>query len=432
MQALGRLRAKLGRSVRRISDLVPPTGRGSLVAGASAGVWAFGNHALDYVLFVVGLAGLVLVACASLFVGAAALVLSRRLRPQGVAARSLEAGSPLRTGFRARSLGAMPLLKLRWEWLWPEGVEVRPRLLRGWLNEEVVASRRCHVSSVRRRFTLFDVFGLARVAWEVDAAGEVMVLPNVGRLRNMPVIQSMAGGEGIPHPGGAPEGDRMDIRRYVPGDSVRNIMWKTYARTRQLNVRTPERAIARSRKTVAYLVSGRGDEPAAAAARVAIESGVLGRKWLFGADGAGSEPTDDPGRALVAIARSGSAESAALAGGGLGGFLDAVSSDGEVHCIVFAPARGGAWLETVLEAARRYPGSLSFVLGTDGVARSARPLLWRRLLLSAEPEAGTPAAELAGVLRRLSGAGSEALVVDRLSGRPYGHVHHKALAAIST
>jgi hypothetical protein len=412
---------------------VPPTFRGWLVAALSAAAaWFYGVAELDRVLFVAGLAGLALVLVSSLIVGLTGLYLWRRLKPQPGPTRNLEAGPPLRTGFRVPALGGLPLVQIRWEWLQPPGVEVRPRLQRGVLIEEVVASRRAQLPQVRRRLSVRDAFGLSRVAWDIAEPAPVTILPNVGRLRNMPVVQSMAGGEGVPHPSGAPEGDRMDIRRYVPGDSVRNIMWKVYARTRQLNVRTPERAIARARKTVAYLATGPGDEPAAAAARVAVETGVLGQKWLFGADGA-SEPTDSPERALLAIARSGSIDPASEAAEhGLKSFLEQAAADGPIHCIVFAPARPGAWLRGVLEALRRHPGSVSLVLGTDGVVRRTSRPLWQRMLWAEGSASGTPAVELAALLRKISVAGADALVVDRLSGRPYTHIHQRSLSALQS
>ena len=77
------------------------------------------------------------------------------------------------------------------------------------------------------------------------------------------------------HPSGQPEGDRMEIRPYAPGDSVKNIIWKVYARSRQLNVRLPEHSVFQSKKTLAFLLTSENDEAAAAVARVALQSGAL-------------------------------------------------------------------------------------------------------------------------------------------------------------
>lgn len=212
----------------------------------------------------------------------------------------------------------------------------------------------------------------------------------------------------------------MEIRRYVPGDSVRNIMWKSYAHTRQLNVRTPERSVDRARKIVGYLVAGPFDEPAAAAARVALESGALGDRWVFGADGT-QAAVDRLEPALQAIARSGSAPEGAT---GLRGFLRSVGVGGDVHCVVFAPGRPGPWTPEVLRVAREHPEVLTFVLGVDGLVRAppAQPL-WRRLLWSDEPAPGVPVDEVAELLRSLGGG----LVADRATGRTSGAERHRAL-----
>ena len=297
---------RAARLVRRISDVVPPTWRGALVAvvsGLALWLYAFGH--LDLVLYVVGITGIVLLAVAAATTGSVAVWLRRRLGAGGATVRRIEAGSPIRTGWSVPGLRWVPLVKVRWEWLAPAGVEVRSRPFENVLREEIVARRRGWAARLERRLTVEDAFGLTRVSWVHTDPSEVTVLPDRGQLRDLPVIRSTTAAEGLPHPSGAPEGDRMDIRRYAPGDSVRNILWKTYARTRQLNVRVPELSIERSQKTIAYLLTGPEDEAAAAAARVALESGALGDQWIFGADGTeGTAESLEP--ALLAIARSGS------------------------------------------------------------------------------------------------------------------------------
>lgn len=434
------------RLLRRIGDVVPPTWRGAILAAVSGlCLWLYAFGHLDLVLYVVGITGIALLAVASLVVGAAALWLRRRVpaapdgarleTPAGV--RRVEAEVPVRTGWAVPALTWLPLVKVRWEWLAPADVEVRARPVDKVLREEVVARRRGHAPQVRRRLTVEDVFGLTRVSWVDVQPSPVTVLPFRGQLKHMPVIQSMTGAEGLPYPTGAPEGDRMEIRRYTPGDSVRHILWKTYARTRQLNVRLPERTIERTRKTIAYLLAGPDDEAAAAAARVALEAGALGDEWTFGADGTDGS-TEDLETALEAIARSGSftagdpsANGNRRSGSGLGAFLREVGNQGEAHCIVFAPSCTGPWTADVLEAVRDYPGALSFVLGTDGVRRDTARPLWHRLLFAAEAPRGTRLEELGTLLRRLGTAGCPSLVVDRVTGRAFNQAQQQALGALA-
>jgi len=230
----------------------------------------------------------------------------------------------------------------------------------------------------------------------------------------------------------------MEIRRYQPGDSVRHILWKAFARTRQLNVRIPERSIEVAKKTVAYLLTGPGDEAAAAAARVALETGVFGIDWLFGADGT-DQPVDTLEPALDAIARSGSVRAAAGGAnghhgsadraGGLSAFLRNPRIEGEVHCIIFASGRGGAWIEQALAATRNFSGAVSFVLATDGLIREPLVPLWQRWLFVTEGKPETTTEELSLLLRTVAGAGYSALVVDRRSGKSFGPERQRALVA---
>ena len=195
--------------------------------------------------------------------------------------------------------------------------------------------------------------------------------------------------------------------------------------TGQLNVRTPERSIEHTRRTVAYLVAAPGDEPAAAAARVALERGDLGDQWLFGADG-GSEVYTELEPALRALAAS---VESRLEGAGLSAFLGRIHRAGNVSCVIFAPARAGAWIDHVLGAVRGFSGAVSFVLAVDGIDRDPPPT-WRRFLFSDPENRAVPVDEMTLVLRRLGGAGSVE-VLDRVSGRAYGEAHQRALRKAS-
>ncbi|MEM8931920.1 MAG: hypothetical protein AAGE94_12145, partial [Acidobacteriota bacterium] len=218
------------------------------------------------------------------------------------------------------------------------------------------------------------------------------------------------------------------------GDSPRHILWKVYARTRQLEVRVPERAIDRAQRTAAYLVTGPGDEAAAAVARTALERRLLGPSWIFAADGA-PEPAEDLDPAVLAIARSG-AHAASVerpSADGLRRFLDHPEVRAETHCVVFAAAHHGPWIDELLAVSGRFRGSTTFVLATDGVQDADQRPLWHRLLFAAEPisdldgrrvgaEAATSADELRRLLDHFAAAHRPCIVVDRSTGRRHGRL----------
>lgn len=422
--------------LRRILDLVPPTPRGvavGVVAALALGRWGYGD--LDLVVFVFALSGLVLLGLACLVTVLAAVYLARR-EPTRDERRldRLETGTPLATGFSLPALARVPLVKIDWRWTSPAGVETRTRLRRDAerkprLVEEVVARRRGEIAEVEREIEVADAFGLTRVAWRHRETRPLLVLPHVGRLNALDRVRSLASAEGLPHPSGAPEGDRMEIRPYVPGDSPRHILWKVYARTRQLEVRVPERAVDRSRRTAAYLLAGPDDEAAAAVARTALEKGLLGPSWIFAADGS-PEPVDELEPAIRAIARSGS-----FADAGAGTGLPAATADGlraflahpevrrETHCVVFAAARPGAWVDPVLAATRAFGGTFTFVLGLDGVSRRGPRPLWHRVLFAESDDEPTLSPEdLRRVTASFAAAHLPCLVVDRTTGRRHGRL----------
>jgi hypothetical protein len=236
-------------------------------------------------------------------------------------------------------------------------------------------------------------------------------------MRRLPVLTSLTGGEEIPHPMGLEDGDRVELRRYVPGDSARYIHWKVFGRTRKLMVRVPERALSRARRTVAYLVSGPDDEAAAAAARAAIEEGALGVDWQFGADGS-PEATDDVQEAVQKVLRS--VDYVGPSGRGLGRFLAEVDPRGPAALVVFAPPSEGSWVDEVRAASVNRVGRIRVVIAVDAVRDGSTGASWWDWLLEPRAETGTLRSELERVGRALSKLRCEVVIIDRVSGRVLG------------
>ncbi|MEO7327780.1 MAG: DUF58 domain-containing protein, partial [Minicystis sp.] len=286
MKRLGALARRLRTRARPVLDLFPLTPLGLLtLAGAALALAYYGLRRIDLLLLVVGVVGLALGALALIGVVLATVLLRLRLRaPAPAPALRLEGGLPARTGFSLPRLWWVPLVKIDWSWITPEArVRAVPEGLR--LHEEITPRRRALLEHLVRRVEVGDVFGLCRLAFRLGEARTLRFLPSKGALEQVRVIRSIAGGDDVYDPMGQADGERVDTRGYAQGDPIRLVLWKVFARSRQLVVRTPERAFSVSRKTIAYLVAGEGDEPAAGAARVAVESGALGATWVLGADG---------------------------------------------------------------------------------------------------------------------------------------------------
>lgn len=420
------------RAVARAADYFPMSLLGAVVFGAALlALYFLGVRAMDWVMLVVGAVAAALVLFDTLLVGATALFLLRQFgtgAPTGQA--WIEAGVEQPTSFSVPALGWWPLIAVRWEWYsHPEVLVHAEERVFGRRRERVVFPERGTYAEVVRRVVIEDVLGLARVAIHHRSMPDMRVLPAAGGLRRIPVLLSMSGGEDLPHPLGSASGDRMELRRYVPGDPARHIHWKAFGRTRKLVVRTPERALSRSDRTAAFLVAAPGDEAVAALARVAVEQQALGDDLRFGASGSDAVATTvDDARASIVRSRDARRTGAA----GLRGFVETVEREGPASLVLFVSPEPGAWLDEVIRVARARPHRVRIVVAFDRVdAEDPSRVPWWRVFVHRPPRVGIARASLDAVLRALGTTRADVLVFDRPTGRLWseGHLRAEARAA---
>ncbi len=408
--------------LRRLVGLFPLRPAGVL-AGAG-GLLIFGIYGLlrqDRLLLVFGGVWLLLWLLCLVSVLAGSLLLWWGL-PRGPGrALETESGERVRTGFSLHLPWFIPLLHLEWRWEYPAEVEVLPDVEGRHYTERVIARRRGSWAGIRRLLTVSDAFGLCAITFPHEELRDLRFVPAKGRLDRVHVVQGLSGGDAIPQVEGSPVGDPLDLRAYAPGDPIRYVLWKVYGRSRQLVVRNPERALAPTRRTVAYLVAGSGDEPAAGAARVAVQ-GALGQSWTFGADGS-EGPASSTADAMERIIRSADVPLGEGARG-LSAFFSSTGGDYR-RAVLFVPPRPGPWLEGVKAAmgGSGLPPQLDFVVCTDGFAAPEKvPLLAPPPVPDPTRPLRTAPADLRKVLTELGKCSTTILVVDRRTGELY-HPH---------
>ncbi|HTR49821.1 MAG TPA: DUF58 domain-containing protein [Kofleriaceae bacterium] len=416
---------RIRRIARRVRDVFPLTTAGLFALAASTlAILYYGRVRLDHLLLAVGGVGLVLVGIGIVCVGLTTLYVARSAKRASVTITEdpleAECDVPIATGFRVRRPAWLPLVNVRWTWLEP-AAEVTLRRDRGYDREELVAKKRDRFAKIVRRFEIGDVFGLVRVAFRREQLRPGRFAPSVGALAKMHIAHGLSGGDALAHPEGKPVGDYYETRRYGAGDPIRFILWKVFARTRQLLVRAPEMSLSPDRRTIAYLVTGQGDEPAAGAARVAVDVGALGAAWVLGADGIPDSATSRD-QAIDVLARS--ARANPEEGGGLGKFLGrSAQGQGSVsRALVFVPARPGPWLDRVVRASAGPPGEVprvEFVVCTDGTtdSPSSRSALTRALAKVPDHKDLGTYEELLAVVDALGKTGANVLIADRPGGR---------------
>jgi hypothetical protein len=357
----------------------------ALAAVGALVAWKVGKTEADFLLYPAGLAAIGLVAINLAAVACGTFFVWESVRDADPAIPDeLETNHPQRTGFRFRWLAYWPLVEARMVWDEPEEVEVKLDASSRWAEEIVRPRQRGRHARVIRRFTIEDVFGLCSFSFRVTYVHSVRVLPATA-VAGAEIATAQSYGDAFSHPTGRAEGDLIEMRGYGPGDPMRFILWKTFARTRRLLVRMPERSVAPKPITVSFMVAGPGDEPTAATARLYLEKKLFGPDFVFSADGA-EKPTSEVYEALEQIvdsvrARSRSAE-------GIEALAAQVDPARLASCVVFAPPVDGAWRERVSAFARKLPTPPTIVIGVDAtdeedlkqpaLRRRVHHWLWRR------------------------------------------------------
>jgi uncharacterized protein (DUF58 family) len=415
---------RLGPPLVRLRELYPQTARGfGVVACTGAALWFYGFRALDRVWYVAGLGMILLTGVATCSVVLAAVRMKLWLARQASPVRERVHGETQRaldTGFSLPRLRFWLFIDVRLEWVEPAAADVRPAAEGAQLRERVALSDHAEIGQVLRRVVVRDVFGLASIALRRRAALDVSVLPHAGALRTLPLLRSLAGGDDVPHPLGIAQGDRIELRRYAPGDPARFIHWKVFARTQKLVVRVPERALARAHRVAAYLIAGERDAASAAAARVALEEGAFGAEFQFGADGSPT-PVRALDEALLALRRSSAARE--RSGRELAAFVDAVEREGPASFVLFVPPVAGAAVEAVREMVQRRTHPVRVVIGIDGFLPAKPPSLLARLALLREGTSRIAIEQLREVMASYRRLNCEVVVLDRESGRVLGDAH---------
>ena len=244
---------------------------------------------VDLIVATIGIGGLLLCFVNAPVVLAAGIWLRcRGLSASKAIPAELETGVAVATSFRVGWISWAPLFDFELAWEEPGGFDA-------WFEDEFLGRTervrprtRGLYDAVVRRITVRDVLGLARVRFRVRVPHALRCVPAKAAVSRLPLSEQFRPGEVIGNPLGPAQGDPVDIRRYVPGDPLKLVNWRIFARTGELIVRTPERPVSPFITTLAYLVAARGDDASASIAWTALDRGLLGHEVIFMAEGAGA------------------------------------------------------------------------------------------------------------------------------------------------
>jgi len=304
---------------------------------------------------------------------------------------------------------SFPSLEWIVEWSGRPEVTVQIQKEGGQWMEKVLVHRRLLATQIQRVIRFVDVLGLVKFRFQWTKTQKARVEPAVGHLPPPHILKLFASGEDLSHPDGKPEGDLIEMRAYVPGDPIKRILWKVYAKNRQLLIRMPERSIAMKKKTYAYLVTGSQDEAAASTALLMVRKGFLGTDFVFATDG-NTTTTNSVTEVTDRIVQSSMATLS-------GDFLENFFQNPETHqanCILFVPPQKGPWLDSFIPQVQKLRKNVQVLICMDGAPEEAPLLSWKKFLLQDSHDHAGEARELAGLLQN---EGIQTMVIDRKEGR---------------
>src|SRR5690606_18275904 len=160
----------------------------------------FGYGRMDLVVFALAVCALAIVSFSVVIVVLGGLVLRSQiihqlemqalLQPAPTRIR-VEAGYPNDTGFTLHTMPWLPLIGVSWELVYPDAIETRNLLSNDEENweEQVRPLRRCRSTRITRRFTVQDTLGFSRFSWRFTQEGEFMALPQVGKIKTLPLLR---------------------------------------------------------------------------------------------------------------------------------------------------------------------------------------------------------------------------------------------------
>ncbi|MDH3284987.1 MAG: DUF58 domain-containing protein, partial [Acidobacteriota bacterium] len=226
--------------LRSVLRRFPLSLSGTTAIALSAIAFFHGARRQDLVLTLAGVWGLLVVGAT----GAAVMAYAWRTRRDLRLAVERAGDVPL-DGVEERAFAtgvtiprrAWPLVT-ELDWIWSEpaaGVCVSVNGNR--LAEQAVPRSRWFGARIVRSYVVQDLLGLWRIRGRLVRERPVLVLPDTGLLRAADVATCLSSGDLASHPFGDPRGDRVDFRTYTRSDPARLILWKVYARTRELMVR---------------------------------------------------------------------------------------------------------------------------------------------------------------------------------------------------
>jgi hypothetical protein len=172
------------------------------------------------------------------------------------------------------------------------------------------------------------------------------------------------------------------MRRYQAGDPLRYILWRVFARSRKLRVRSPEPAVVEEQEMFLYFITGQKDDESASLTRTVLSTFSESDTELhFCADGSNRvvhnavDGVDDVVESVRHRSKGGET---------MLEIVKQIPKQASYHCFMMVPRSKGVWLEHVREFCASTGLKPNFVMAVKAAEISKKASLARRLLCNEE------------------------------------------------
>lgn len=287
--------------------------------------------------------------------------------------RSLNAsGDWEATGFTLHWFFSLLPLRVSLDWTSPSLAKIGGRAKFEGLREKVLFTRRGRFDGVERKILLEDWLGLFRFIFSSKSNHSFIVSSLIPDLENnFPIVRSEGESDSLE---GRPKGDYLDLRAYRPGDPIKHMLWKLWAKSngKLKYVRTPD--TVGEEQLAVFLFAHPADE---SNARIIGKLMSVRKNIFFGAGTISGKRdqryvTDKSARAKEILLESGSWHAAEENCASYKVFLESVRRKMIGACWVFFPP-GGEKEKKLVSLVRKGAGEdLCFIVVHEQSSRGQR------------------------------------------------------------
>ncbi len=102
---------------------------------------------------------------------------------------------------------------------------------------------------------LSDYFGLTKISWKINSKISFPIYAQDRNIEPIPIMLASSISGDLTNATDVRSGDLFDTKQYQPGDSLKRVLWKVYARSEELIVRYPEPAIIPEGELLSYSIA---------------------------------------------------------------------------------------------------------------------------------------------------------------------------------